>query len=103
MVKKVCQRSNKSREKWADSLMDTGTKIHITTFITIFIWPLTAMVTLFGSQGAPSGFDVKFNRVLFWVQGWTVFLYPIAIYFGIWLKNKAMNIYDDLSENEATH
>jgi hypothetical protein len=45
----------------------------------------------------------KVNTLILWVQGWAKIFFPAAIYLGIWLKDKAMNIYDELSDPETDH
>jgi len=101
LAKKLAERSDKSREKWADSLMNTGTTIHATAVITFFVTPLTALVTVFLSRGdLPVLTEAKLNSFLLWVQGWALLLFPVAIIFGIWVKNMAMDIYDSLSKKE---
>lgn len=103
MAKKISERSDRSREKWADSLMNSGTTIASAYVVTIFVSPFTALIIVFLSRGElPALTEPKLYTLMIWVQAWALLLLPIALILSIWLRNKAMDIYDGLVEKEQT-
>ena len=103
MSKELSERSSKSKEKLADSLMNTGTNIHSIIYVTIFIAPLTAVVGAFFSHSElPVLTRHSFDLFIPYLFAWTITFYLVALFFGWWLKNKAMNMYDDMSEQSTT-
>lgn len=76
--------------------------IHTASVIALSVSPLTALIAVFLSHGElPSLTEAKVNTLMFWVQGWALLFFPVATWSGIRLKNRAMDIYDELFEKEG--
>lgn len=98
-AKKFDERTDKAKEKWADSLMSCGTSV-LGAFITsILVFPLTAFI-----QAVTSGTDPVAVVVSWWPPAWwsewhtAVFisLYFLPLMLSALFRGRALNIYDEL-------
>jgi hypothetical protein len=114
-------RSDKAKEKLADSLMSVGTAIHSATLVAILVFPVTAFISLVARGTDPLPADaldtllrgdwltpptwVAFGQ---WVYAHLLFtaLFTVTLLFpaltGSKLRLHAMNIYDTLPRPAAS-
>lgn len=99
---KVKSRSDKAKEKWAESLMKIGTTVDSATLITILVFPLTVFI-----QGIASGTD-PVSALRAWWAGppWSwwhtallVSLFFVPEAFSRQLQRQALDLYDEISSN----
>lgn len=102
MAKKLEQRSKRSLEEFAKSLIVVANTIHGAIFVSVLVLPLTVSVHAIVSTGeAPITSIEQLFGMLDWLQiPLAVFLF-LSVWFGIMLKNRAMDILDEMSGNES--
>lgn len=95
---KLKDRSLKSREKFADSLMSLANVIHGAVLISVFAFPLTAFISAVFTGVEPYSFLVIFDRMS--GSNFLVFLfvYSLPIIVGAYGKHKAMDLYDEIAK-----
>jgi hypothetical protein len=98
---KLKDRSPRSKEKFADSIMSVANAIHSAAFIGVLVFPLTAFVTAMFTGVEPVSFLTLIQRmsgsnVLLFCA---VYLTPIAV--GVWVKGLAMDLYDEVEKQKT--
>lgn len=98
---KLDNRSLKSKEKFADSLMSIANTIHGGVLVSVLVFPLTAFLTaIFGSQ-EPFSFIAMINRVTWTNVAVFAFIYFVPIVAGVKAKEKAMDLYDEVASSSS--
>lgn len=93
---KLSDRSCKSKEKFADSLMAVANTIHGAVLVSIFVFPLTAFLTaIFGNQESYSFIGIV-QRMTWADVGLFAVVYLLPIVIGVKAKEKAMDLYDQV-------
>lgn len=96
---KLSDRSPKSKEKFADSLMAVANMIHGAVLVSIFVFPLTAFLTaIFGNQ-EPFSFIAIIRRMTWANVGLFALVYLVPIVAGVKAKEKAMDLYDEVAKS----
>lgn len=99
---KLKDRSPKSKEKFADGLMATGNAIHSAVMISVLVFPLTSFVAaVFSGSEIYSALDIL-QRWGWRNVGWFGIVYLVPIAFGMYVKEQAMNLYDEITKNAAS-
>jgi len=95
---KLSNRSNKAKEKFADSLFSISNTILSGVFLSVLIFPLSSFISsAFAGEGTFS-----FSKFYDYMSLSNVFIF-IIVYFcpigvGIYAREKAMDIHDELQK-----
>ena len=93
---KIENRSNKSKEKLADSLMAVANTVHSGVLVSVFVFPLTAFLTAIFKNAEPFSFIAIFSRLTWPNVGVFAVVYLLPIFAGLFAKEKAMDLYDEV-------
>lgn len=94
---KLSERSAKAKEKFADALMSVSNSIHSATLIGVLVFPLSLFVSGAFSVAAPFSFSSVLERMSWSQIGLFGFLYLTPIFMGMYAREKAMDLYDEIS------
>lgn len=98
---KLSQRSAKSKEKFADALMSVSNSIHGATFVGVLVIPLSSFVSAAFSGSQPFTFTAILQRMSWPQIGAFCLLYLTPIIAGIYAREKAMDLYDEINHTNT--
>lgn len=95
---KLEERSNKAKEKFADSLMTLANIIYGAIFVAMLSFPVTAFVSAMYQAADPFSFLAPVNQFSWQriVIFCAAFIVPLVVAF--WARRKAMDLYDELDD-----
>ena len=94
---KVEQRSLKSKEKFADSLMAVANVIHGAALAGVLVFPLTAFVSSVLTGTTALSFGQALDRMTWPNIAIFALVYLTPILMGYFAKEKAMNLFDEVA------
>jgi hypothetical protein len=105
----IADRTDKAKEKFADSLMSVSNTIHSATLLGILVVPLTAFLQTIVSGKDPVPLLLDYLRTAGAGTGETArwhgfllgFLICVPAVAASYMKRQALNLYDELSERAA--
>jgi hypothetical protein len=98
--KELNRRTPKAREKFADSLMSCSTALLSATLIGPLVFPFTAFIQTMASGADPLSALVAWwqpNRWSDWHTGMFLVLFWLPFGVGLFLRKRALDVYDELS------
>lgn len=98
---KFSNRSAKAKEKFADSLMALGNTIYGAAFVSVLVFPLTAMMTAIFSGSPPVNVLDLIGRLSWGTLGTFAALYLVPVCAGYYSKEVALNLYDEIAQSQS--